>query len=140
MPKLRRTKFTPGWFRRDFYVRSDIIDRMLVDQDFRCLYCLSPFGSILRTPHKHIQTQIEFDHIVPRSFNANHSHENLALVCSFCNRQKSDKVFSSVEAIRDFMKDIWRRRQITIFDVQPPVGFDFLASKPSWHTARSRTK
>jgi CRISPR/Cas system Type II protein with McrA/HNH and RuvC-like nuclease domain len=88
---------------------------MFMEQDGKCLYCDTPFGSTLRTPCKHIRTRMEFDHIMPKSFSADHRRSNLALACSFCNQWKRDKVFPSVEAIRDFIKGIWQKKQITVF-------------------------
>ncbi len=97
------------------YARHKLIDQIYAEQDGKCLYCGTPFGATLRTPRKHIRTRMEMDHIIPQSFNADHRRSNLALVCSFCNHWKSNKLFPSVEAIRDFIKDIWQRQQITIF-------------------------
>jgi 5-methylcytosine-specific restriction endonuclease McrA len=58
---------------------------------------------------------MEFDHIIPQSFIADHRRSNLALACSFCNHWKYNRIFPSVAAIRNFIKDIRQRQQITVF-------------------------
>lgn len=95
-------------------IHPDIVDSKLAEQNFRCLCCDVPFGTTLRTPFKHIHTKMEIDYIVPYSATQNASPGNIALACSFCNHQKADKLFASVQKVRDFIADVWKRQQITI--------------------------
>jgi integrase len=109
-------KFPQRWSRRIRPKRltSEEIDRKLIDQDHRCIYCGCRFGATLKTPWKYIQTWRECDHFIPYGVLGSSSRENIILACNFCNRQKRNKLFASISDVRAFIADIWRRHKISI--------------------------
>ncbi len=66
---------------RDMVRKFQLIRR----QNCQCLYC----GETLRSP-----SQVELDHIVPRSGGGSNRQANLAAVCTSCNQQKGKNPFS----------------------------------------------
>ncbi len=66
---------------RDMVRKFQLIRR----QNCQCLYC----GETLGSP-----SQIELDHIVPRSGGGSNRQANLAAVCTSCNQQKGKNPFS----------------------------------------------
>lgn len=72
--------------------------RILDSQDGACFYCFAQFGSY-RTINKKLQlVRIQWDHIVPFSYNGNNAE--FVAACSLCNSIKSNLQFSSLEEAR----------------------------------------
>lgn len=82
MEELRQRLNVSGELRRSDLVRLEAIER----QNGQCLYCGT--GITFR--------DAEMDHIVPQAgVGSTNTRENLAAVCSRCNRSKSNKPFAA---------------------------------------------
>lgn len=81
--------------------------QLLEDQEFKCLYCLRPFGTqIIKNGNPYVLRPV-FDHILPFNYCFNNDFSNFAATCQFCNSFKSDRVFKDIEAIQRFCREKW---------------------------------
>jgi len=82
-----------------------IIDKMLLDQDFKCFYCLIPFGTFFNHPRtrKLFRTRVCLDHLVPYSYSQNNEKTNFVCACQICNSIKSNLMFESIESARVYV-------------------------------------
>lgn len=72
--------------------KGNLALRMLKEQGGLCAYCLEPTASPV------------IDHMIPYSYSHNNSASNLIAVCPRCNAKKGARIFSSLGAIREFLR------------------------------------
>lgn len=66
---------------------------------FKCQYCEHDG---LASPENWRYTTV--DHFIPKTQGGTNDLDNLKTSCSYCNSLKGDKLFSSVEEVRDYIK------------------------------------
>lgn len=76
------------------FTKSDI-DLMLLDQDFKCVYCKADLNSV----------GYHIDHIIPVSKGGSNYPENLQCLCPRCNLRKSAKMPEDYEREIGFNRD-----------------------------------
>lgn len=77
---------------------------ILQDQEYSCFYCLVPFSFEVRRKGKLVTRKIEFDHLVPFSYQNNNNRENLVASCDVCNRLKSSMCFQTTDEARVYLQ------------------------------------
>jgi hypothetical protein len=88
------------------YLKSDI----LVHQDYRCLYCMFNFGSVItRSLHKSVLTVMHWDHFVPFSYICYSPGDNWVAACNICNLYKQSLIYETLEEARTDIMDRWAR-------------------------------
>lgn len=80
-------------------------DRILEEQQFRCIYCDMPFGTIRHRGSKPVGLSIVWDHKLPYSATQNNDAENFAAACQICNGIKSNFHFRTIEEAQIFLMD-----------------------------------
>jgi hypothetical protein len=76
--------------------------RLLEDQDNRCFYCEAEFGTFRVLNCKLRPVLIEWDHVVPFSYDGNNSE--FVAACRECNRAKSGLHFASLYELRQHLQ------------------------------------
>ncbi len=84
-------------------------NRILREQDYRCLYCGRLFGSVVETPSRRILISVRWDHVDPYVYSQNNKPQNFAAACQICNGWKSSLSFQSLEEIRSYVGEKWSR-------------------------------
>lgn len=82
-------------------------ETILKRQNNRCFYCGKEFGDVIYNSKRGKVYYLRpcFDHIDPYVHNYNNYKDNFVAVCQICNGIKSDKVFDSVEEVRNYVKE-----------------------------------
>lgn len=101
-PEQRRRK--PGHREREAILRG---------QDYRCLYCDRRFGDWVKRDEKFVRLRIHWDHLDPYCRGMDNRASNFVAACNVCNLLKSGKIFSSVEAVREYVAPIWEAKGYT---------------------------
>lgn len=94
-------------------------EKILQDQNNCCLYCQNEFGIFYRYKNKVRITKLEFDHMMPFSYNANSSDDNRIASCNICNSIKGSNIFNTIEEIRNFIKRIRKDKGYIIYNEKP---------------------
>lgn len=76
-------------------------------QEHCCFWCLKAFYSSVVVRRKRSLLVVEWDHMVPYSYNQNNAPHNFVAACQFCNRWKSARIFRNTEEGRDFVERKW---------------------------------
>lgn len=77
--------------------------RILIEQDNRCIYCHCPL------------TEGTLDHVKPQKEGGTDNNENLAVACSECNRAKGHMSVGKFKKLIKTAVDIhWARRKIHV--------------------------
>lgn len=84
-------------------------EAILLEQDYRCLYCGQRFGAIVKRKGKEFPLRCEWDHILPFIHTHNNNIENFAASCHVCNAFKHDKIFGDLEEVRIYVAERWER-------------------------------
>lgn len=79
-------------------------------QDWRCFYCERGFGAKVWRGSNFIELRVEWDHMVPYSFNQNNGASNFVAACRVCNALKSDRMFQSVDAAKVYLNAAWKEK------------------------------
>ena len=98
--------------------------KILKEQQGKCLYCSREFGSLAYTkskPKKIIVLKIQWDHVIPFSYNQNNSTTNFVAACHQCNRMKHNKLFHSVEEIRKYVNKRIEQDGLSVHEVQKTI-------------------
>lgn len=77
---------------------------LLKKQKGRCFYCGSMFGQFRIRNGKFESVNLEFDHVIPFSYGG--EEWDLVACCGPCNRHKSDKMFDTVEDLKNYLRTI----------------------------------
>lgn len=86
---------------------------ILAEQGNMCLYCDRAFGSWAQIGARTCQVQLRWDHMKPHAYDQDNRDENFAAACQFCNSWKSDKMFLTVQEVRDFVQAIWAKKAVS---------------------------
>lgn len=79
---------------------------ILESQNHKCFYCRCDLvsswymGGKMKRPQK---VSVHFDHIVPWVFSQNDDVSNFVAACNVCNRIKFDRIFSTIEKLREWV-------------------------------------
>lgn len=88
-------------------------ERILSEQDHRCLYCLKQFGTKVVYHARERVIRIHWDHKVPFSYGHDNRVSNIAAACQFCNQWKTNTMFRSIEEIQVYVQDRWSKEATT---------------------------
>jgi CRISPR/Cas system Type II protein with McrA/HNH and RuvC-like nuclease domain len=102
--------------------------RILAEQGSVCLYCGRSFGSWVQRRNKPLQLRLEWDHICPWKYSQDNRQTNFVAACHLCNAFKSDRVFSSIEDVRDHVAQKWADMETAPAKL-PKLPKRFLAEK-----------
>ena len=69
----------------------------------KCHYCELEFGNVVTQGIDSIVLKVEWDHNVPWAFNQDNRPANFVAACQICNHIKSDMMFFSHEAAKEFI-------------------------------------
>lgn len=119
------------------WVPVEVRRRKLEEQEGRCFYCFQRLKSRVSVGGYRVFLRLEWDHMVPFSFDRNDDEANLAAVCHKCNNWKSNLVFNSIEEIRIYVEEKWqalmdgRRKMRGVREVlrEAPAGASVLQSQ-----------
>ena len=81
--------------------------RILQEQGGRCFYCGSRFGTYVTRKGRLRPLRPAWDHVIPYVYLQANPDTNWVAACQICNHIKSDRMFQTVEAAREY---IARRR------------------------------
>lgn len=70
-------------------------EKILKEQRFRCAYCDREFGT---------KVKLVWDHFLPFSIYNDNSLENFVASCKSCNSIKHNKVFNTINEVREYVK------------------------------------
>lgn len=85
------TRHIPNKFERE---------KILNDQDNRCLYCDQAFGTVKHRKGKKLNLRLQWDHKLPYAYSADNRSSNFAAACHVCNAIKSDLIFQDIDEAR----------------------------------------
>lgn len=78
--------------------------RVLLEQDYRCFYCLRSFGAMVtrfKDGERHTVTLRHcWDHLVPWVYGQNNYPYNFVAACQVCNSIKAAHIYQSIEEAR----------------------------------------
>lgn len=98
------------------------IYRRVERQGHRCVYCLLPYGTVVRRHGKEVTQKPRGDHFVPWAWNEVTDETNLVAACQICNGIKSSNLFETVDECRRFvMGERWRREYRVLFIPTHPL-------------------
>lgn len=89
-------------------------DKILARQFNRCIYCDMSFGAIRTRNGEFVLLSIEWEHKLPVVLSGNNREDNYAAACQVCNGIKSDTLFTSLSAAKEYI--MLRRKE---------KGYDF---------------
>lgn len=78
-------------------------ERVLSEQDGRCLYCLKRLGSLGKRKDKRIALKLNWDHQIPIAYAYDNSGKNFCAACHVCNSLKSSMIFNSLDEARVYL-------------------------------------
>lgn len=84
-------------------------NKILEEQDFKCIYCEKRFGSYCVYHGKVKAVKITWDHFDPFCFSQNNHDQNFVAACQFCNAWKHAGIFKTIEEIKLYVKDKWEK-------------------------------
>lgn len=82
----------------------------LEEQDYRCFYCYTRFGSTRIYKGKEVNVRLVWDHQVPYAYGQNNGDHNFVAACQHCNGIKSSMMFNSIEEARVYLDGELKRR------------------------------
>lgn len=80
-------------------------ERILDEQDHRCLYCERQFGNAVSHRGNEYILRVTWDHCVPFCHSRNNQTQNYVAACQFCNNWKNDKMFDDLDQIRVYISN-----------------------------------
>ena len=102
---------------------------LLMAWENRCAYCRLPFGLFVwkrgigawtrgqgherryyKANHGAIVLRLEWDHFIPFAYSGSCDSTQFLPACHLCNQIKSDKVFRTIEGVREYLEPRWIRR------------------------------
>lgn len=86
---------------------------LLAIQGNACLYCEKSFNSFTYRNYKPVKLKLNWDHLIPYSYNQNNWHENWCAACHICNGIKSNKMFETIEECRNYINMIREKKGYT---------------------------
>lgn len=81
--------------------------RLLAEQGYCCAYCLIPFGSVVKKGNRLKLTVVEWDHVLPYAYVQANPEHNWAAACMICNRIKGAEIYTSMDEVREYIKQHW---------------------------------
>lgn len=87
-----RRRPVPAWLRA----------AILEEQKNRCFYCGDEFGSYRKLNGVVRQVRLEWDHVVPFSYNGNNA--DFVAACKQCNAAKHARMFSTMQEAKTFCR------------------------------------
>lgn len=80
-------------------------EEILAIQDYRCKYCGRKFNTIYydKKRKQTLNLLIHYDHKIPFSYSFNNKKYNMVAACNLCNSVKYNKVFDSIDLIREYI-------------------------------------
>jgi hypothetical protein len=78
-------------------------DRILDEQEDRCLYCGVRFESTRFRHGKLFRIKVNWDHQLPYVFSQNNATSNFVAACHVCNGIKSNRVFKTIEEAQVYL-------------------------------------
>lgn len=82
-------------------------DAILLEQGGRCIYCGLPFGCTIYRDDRTVVLRLNWEHIVPWSYDGN---KDVVAACHVCNGIKHDLFFRTIEEATVHIRD--RRAQL----------------------------
>lgn len=92
-------------------------DKILQEQEWRCLYCQRRFGARVYRKSREIVLRINWDHANPLCYSHDNSVHNFVAACQVCNRLKGASMFGSFDDARIELSQRWEAEGYT--DVRP---------------------
>lgn len=97
---------------------------LLTEWQNRCAYCRLPFGLLIwrqgagkisgrgyySDNNSAVALRLEWDHFIPMTYSDSNADGVFLPSCHLCNSLKSDKVFRSIEGVREYLEPRWLRR------------------------------
>lgn len=85
-------------------------ENILSSQDYKCIFCERPFGSLVFRKSRAIRLRIHYDHFLPFVYSANNKTDNLHAACHVCNSIKTSRHFTSIDEAKLFLKNKWEEK------------------------------
>jgi 5-methylcytosine-specific restriction endonuclease McrA len=80
---------------------------IIAEQEGKCRYCDRLFGSVVELGPRVITIMLRWDHFEPWSYGWNNRAGNFVACCQRCNAMKSNRMFGSVDEVREFVASRW---------------------------------
>lgn len=77
---------------------------ILETQGNRCFYCSQPFGEMVWYKRRLVTLTAKYDHVSPFAYDQNNDKANMVAACQLCNGWKSDKIFRTIEEVRNYVR------------------------------------
>lgn len=90
----------------------------LKQQNYRCCYCLRPFGNVVIRRTRQIVLKWEWDHFVPVAYARDNSTDNFVAACQVCNSLKSARCFDTWEEAHAYLREKWVSKGIVDADAE----------------------
>lgn len=88
---------------------------MIREQDFRCIYCLNKFGTLVGVSGARTRwLQPLVEHFRPFSLVGTDDPGNLVMACGLCNLLKSADVYETIDEAREEIASAWREKRYKI--------------------------
>jgi len=82
----------------------EIREKVLLNQNFRCFYCIQAFGEYEQYRRIKILLRVTWDHLIPYSYIQSNPEHNFVACCQICNSLKWSMVFSTLEEAREYVQ------------------------------------
>jgi hypothetical protein len=86
---------------------------ILNNQRNKCKYCDIEFGELYFKSNKPFISRVHWDHLVPFSYLQENPYGNWIASCNICNSIKSNKVFETIQEVKDYV--VYHRKKKEIF-------------------------
>lgn len=91
-------------------------DLLYVLQNSRCLYCDRKIGTMYECNGKVMFTREAWDHYIPFSFSFDNRKTNFVLSCHICNGIKSNKMFDTLEEVKNYVEYRRKKKGYTYYE------------------------
>lgn len=95
---------------------NKIKQKILILQNDKCFYCNKPFGTMYERNGKINFTKLRWDHKVPFSYTQNNETDNWAAACNICNGIKSNKMFSTIEEVIEYVEERRKKKGYVFYE------------------------
>jgi len=82
--------------------------RILRAQAYKCFYCNRYFGTLIERAGRISFLKLNWDHFIPFSYAM--SGEHFVAACHICNSLKSDMIFETPEAAREYVLEARKKK------------------------------
>ena len=92
------------------HISDKVKQCIYAEQGGCCFYCGLPFGEYVYRRGRLVLLGVQYDHVVPYSWEHNNSSNNLVAACQVCNGIKSNLMFETIEDAQSYVLARWTQK------------------------------